>query len=277
MINKRLFLQAMAVAPLGAWAATAPAVLLAERAPAQIDVGRYLVSEKLDGVRGYWDGNLMFSRHGQPIALPAWFASHLPMRALDGELWMARGRFEATSAAVRRKKPLEAEWRALRYMVFELPGAPGSFEQRAERLRGIAADAAWDGLQAVAQTRVADAAELQRRLASVVQAGGEGLMLHEADAAYVTGRNAALLKLKPQDDDEARVLAQLPGSGRLNGMMGALRVRNSAGQEFQIGSGFSDAQRRSPPAVGSWVTYRYRGLTNTGLPRFATFLRVQEL
>lgn len=277
MINKRLFLHAMAAAPLGSWAATAPAVLLAQNAPKQIDVGRYLVSEKLDGVRAYWDGNLMFTRRGQPIALPAWFASHLPMRALDGELWMARGRFEATSAAVRRKKPLEAEWRALRYMVFELPDAPGSFEQRAERLRGIAAEAAWDGLQAVVQTRVADAAELQRRLVSVVQAGGEGLMLHEADASYVTGRNAALLKLKPQDDDEARVLAHLPGEGRLKGLLGALRVRNADGQEFSIGSGFTDAQRRAPPAVGSWVTYRYRGLSSTGLPRFATFLRVQEL
>ena len=257
----------------------APPLLLAQRAPAlaTLELGHYLVSEKLDGVRAFWDGHRMFTRHGQPIAVPAWFASHLPMRALDGELWIARGSFEATSAAVRRQSPVDEEWRALHYMVFELPGAEGTFEQRAERLRALVAEAGWDGLQAVPQTRVADAVALQTRLASVVAGGGEGLMLHEASAPYLAGRNAVLLKLKPQDDDEAVVLAQLPGEGRLKGLMGALRVRNSAGQVFSIGSGFTDAQRRTPPPVGATITYRYRGVTATGLPRFATFLRVQEV
>ena len=111
----------------------------------------------------------------------------------------------------------------------------------------------------------------------MVAGGGEGLMLHEASAPYLAGRNAALLKLKPQDDDEAVVLAQVPGVGRLKGMMGALQVRNAAGQVFSIGSGFTDAQRRTPPPVGASITYRYRGVTATGLPRFATFLRVQEV
>ena len=247
----------------------APPLLLAQKAPAlaTLELGRYLVSEKLDGVRAFWDGHRMFTRHGQPIAVPAWFASHLPMRALDGELWMARGSFEATSAAVRRQSPVDEEWRALHYMVFELPAAEGTFEQRAERLRALVAEAGWDGLQAVPQTR----------LASVVAGGGEGLMLHEASAPYLAGSNAVLLKLKPQDDDEAVVLAQLPGEGRLKGLMGALRVRNAAGQAFSIGSGFTDAQRRTPPPVGSTITYRYRGVTATGLPRFATFLRVQEV
>lgn len=258
-------------------AAKPPALLLAQNAPPHLDVGRYLVSEKLDGVRAYWDGNFMFTRHGLPIALPAWFAAHLPTRALDGELWIARGRFEAASAAVRRQNALETEWRQLHYMVFELPGASGTFEQRAERLRALAADANWEGLQAVPQTRMADAGELQRQLKRVVSGGGEGLMLHKADASYLAGRNAVLLKLKPHDDDEAVVLAHLPGEGRLAGLLGALRVRNEAGQVFSIGSGFSDAQRRAPPPVGALVSYRFRGVSAKGLPRFATFLRVQDI
>ena len=265
------------LAPTAAMAAAAPPLLLAQKAPATLDPARYLVSEKLDGVRAFWDGQRLFTRHGQPIAAPAWFAAHLPAQALDGELWMARGQFEATSAAVRRQQPQDAEWRTLHYMVFELPGADGTFEQRAATLQALASQAAWDGLQAVPQTRVATAAALQTRLAEVVRGGGEGLMLHEAAAPYQSGRQASLLKLKPQDDDEAVVLAHLAGAGRLQGLLGALRVRNGAGQEFSIGSGFSDAQRRTPPAVGSTVTYRYRGLTNSGLPRFATFLRVQDL
>jgi DNA ligase-1 len=284
-LRKRRFLLGLAglsLLPAGGAQATAnpaakpPALLLAQHAPRKLEMGRYLVSEKLDGVRAYWDGSLMFTRHGQPIALPAWFAAHLPTHALDGELWMARGRFEAASAAVRRQTALESEWRQLRYMVFELPGADGTFEQRAERLRALATKTNWEGLQAVQQARVADTAELQRQLKLVVSGGGEGLMLHEADAPYLAGRNAVLLKLKPHDDDEAVVLAHLPGEGRLAGMLGALRVRNAAGQEFSIGSGFNDAQRRAPPPVGALVSYRFRGVTAKGLPRFATFLRIQD-
>jgi DNA ligase-1 len=255
----------------------APPLLLAQKAPAGLDPSRYWVSEKLDGVRAYWDGQRLFTRHGQPIAAPGWFIAHLPAQALDGELWMARGKFEAASAAVRRQQPLDEEWRALHYMVFELPGAPGSFEQRAGLLRTLAAQASWEGLQAVPQERLPDNAALQARLAAVVRAGGEGLMLHESSADYQSGRQPSLLKLKPHDDDEAVVLGHVAGAGRLQGMLGALRVRNAAGQEFSIGSGFTDAQRRTPPAIGSTVTYRYRGLTGSGLPRFATFLREQPL
>jgi len=288
-MRKRLLLQTLASVPLLSWltpagaarpgaaSTAAPPLLLAQKAPARLDVRRYLVSEKLDGVRAFWDGNLMFTRQGQAIAVPAWFASHLPLRALDGELWMGRGRFDAASAAVRRAKPQEAEWRQLKYMVFELPNAEGSFEQRHEVLRGMAAQAAWEGLQAVPQSRVDSEAELKKRLEQVVKEGGEGLMLHEAAAAYRTGRSEVLLKLKPQDDEEAVVLAHQAGEGRFKGMLGALRVRNAAGQVFLIGTGFTEAQRRAPPPVGATITYRYRGLTATGLPRFASFLRVLEV
>jgi DNA ligase-1 len=266
-----------------------PALLLAQSAPrdlSQLDLSRYLVSEKLDGVRAFWTGRLMFTRHGQPISLPDEFSAHLPQRALDGELWMARGRFDAASAAVRRQQPQEAEWRQLRYMLFELPDGEGSFEQRAQVLQTLAAEAGrssssgnsgWSGLQALPQERVVNLADLQQRLATLVQAGGEGLVLHEAAAGYQTGRQSVLLKLKPQDDDEAVVLAHLPGEGRLAGLLGALRLRNSSGVVFSVGTGFSDDQRRAPPPLGATITYRYRGLTSKGLPRFASFLRVQDV
>ena len=296
-MRRRQLIQGLAAALwLPSWAAQAattsgqiPALLLAQSAPrdlTQLDLSRYLVSEKFDGVRAFWNGRLMFTRRGQPIQLPNGFAAHLPQRALDGELWMARGRFDAASAAVRRQQPLEAEWRQMRYMLFELPDGEGSFEQRVQVLHGLAAEAGgnssnsnsgWRGLHAVPQERVANLADLQQRLATLVQAGGEGLVLHEAAAGYQTGRQPVLLKLKPQDDDEAVVLAHLPGEGRLAGLLGALRVRNSAGAVFLLGTGFSDAQRRAPPPLGATITYRYRGLTSKGLPRFASFLRLQEV
>ena len=236
----------------------------------------YLVSEKYDGVRAHWDGATLRHRSGRIVAAPRWFTDRLPATPLDGELWLGRGRFDALSGTVRKAVPVDAEWRALRYMVFELPGANGPFGERAQRIAAIAREARWPHLVAVEHTPVADRAALQRRLASTLAAGGEGLVLHRADAAYGTGRSDAMLKLKAGLDAEAVVVAHRAGQGRHAGRLGALAVRAPDGRQFLIGTGFSDAQRDDPPPPGSTITYRYRDLTPTGLPRFASFLRVHH-
>ena len=254
----------------------APPLLLAEVLRGEVDVTRYWVSEKLDGARALWDGHSLRFRSGRPVNAPAWFVAGLPAEALDGELWIARGRFEALSGIVRRRQPRDEDWRQVKFMVFELPDGAGSFSERIDRLRAIVerADVPW--LQAVEQFRVADRAALQAKLDEVVAGGGEGLMLHRADAPYLTGRSDALLKLKPLLDAEATVIAHLPGRGRLEGMMGALLVETAQGVRFQLGTGFSDALRRDPPPVGSQVTFLYRDLTRDGVPRFASYLRRRE-
>lgn len=257
-----------------AWAASPPGWLLAREFGPADDPAGYLVSEKYDGVRAQWDGHALRLRGGGTVAAPADFLARLPATPLDGELWMGRGRFDAASAAVRRERPDATEWQALRYMVFELPGAPGPFEARAQAIERLVAAAGGPPLVAVAHSRVADRVALMHRLQQVVSSGGEGLMLHRADAPYLTGRGGTLLKLKPQQDAEAEVIGHLPGRGRHAGRLGALRVRTEAGVVFQIGTGFTDAQREAPPPVGSWVTFRYRGLTAQGVPRFASFLRL---
>ena len=254
-----------------------PALPLAQEAPPDIDPAGYLVSEKFDGARGVWSGTQLRFRSGLPVPAPRWFTERLPPVALDGELWLGRGRFEALSGAVRRQVPDEAEWRAIRYMVFEQPDGQGDFAQRASRIRALVAQIAWPQLVAVDQDRIADRAGLKRRLNEVVQGGGEGLVLHRANALYATGRLPGLLKLKPLSDAEAQVLAHLAGHGKFAGRMGALQVRGDDGVEFVIGTGFTDAQREQPPAVGSTITYTYRGRTETGVPRFASFKRAWTL
>ena len=241
-----------------------------------IDPAPYLVSEKYDGVRGHWDGSVLRYRSGRVVPAPAWFTARLPRTPLDGELWLGRGRFDELSGIVRKSVPVDAEWRQLRYMVFELPGAAGAFAERAARIRELATQTAWAQLVAAEQTPVADRDALRRRLAATVAQGGEGLVLHLASAAYRAGRSDALMKFKPELDTEAVVVAHHPGRGRYAGLLGALEVRAPDGRQFLLGSGFSDAQRRDPPAVGSVVTYRYRDLTSSGLPRFASFLRVHD-
>ena len=283
-IRRRTLLQALIA--LGALAATppacsqspappVPALLLANVYAGQIDPTLYLVSEKHDGVRAVWDGRTLRFRSGRSIAAPLWFTARLPAQPLDGELWLGRGRFEQLSGIVRKEQPVDEEWRQVHYMVFELPEGEGTFAQRALRIQSLVAQAGWPMLQAVEQSPVSDRASLQRRLTQIVAQGGEGLMLHLADAPYSTGRSDVLLKLKPYLDTEAIVVAHLPGKGKYSGQMGALRLQMPDGRRFNLGTGFSDAERREPPALGSSVTYRYRDLTSNGLPRFASFLRVR--
>lgn len=243
---------------------------------ASVDPADYWVSEKLDGVRALWDGQALTFRSGKPIHAPAWFTRDFPNHPLDGELWLGRGTFERLSGIVRKDEPVDAEWRVVRYMLFELPGAPGSFTERKEKMRQLAEGAGIPWLKAVEQYRVADRRALKSKLDEVVAGGGEGLMLHRADAAYSTGASGDLLKLKPYLDADATVVGHLPGKGRYAGRMGALQVMAPDGRRFRIGTGFSDAQRQTPPPLGSGVIYRYRGLTAKGLPRFPVFLRVRE-
>ena len=263
------------VSPAGA-ASAPPSLLLANELGPEINPANYLVSEKYDGARALWDGKVLRFRSGRPVNAPPWFIARLPAQALDGELWLARGRFDALSGIVRKTDPVDDEWRQIKYMVFELPNAPGTFAERAQRIREIMAKTKWPQLVAVEQFRVADRAALKRKLDEVVRGGGEGLMLHLADASYVTGRSDVLLKLKPAQDTEAVVIEHLPGKGKYQGMMGALRVRAPDGKQFLIGTGFTDEARKNPPPVGTTITYTYRGLTKTGLPRFASYLRIRE-
>ena len=253
-----------------------PALLLANELRPEINPANYLVSEKYDGVRAVWDGKILRFRSGRPVSAPKWFIKKLPPEPLDGELWLGRGRFELLSGIVRKTEPEDNEWRQLKYMIFELPEAPGTFGDRATRIKDIVARANWPQLIAVEQFRVADKAVLKGKLDEVVRGGGEGLMLHLADAPYLTGRSDVLLKLKPLQDTEAVVIEHIPGKGKYQGMMGALRVKTPDGKIFQIGTGFNDAIRKNPPPVGTVITYTYRGLTKTGLPRFASYLRVRE-
>jgi len=257
-------------------AAEMPGLAHAEVYRAGINPAGYWASEKLDGVRAVWDGQQLRFRSGRPIAAPEWFTRGFPARALDGELWIGRGQFDRLSGIVRKATPNDDEWRQVRFMLYELPGAEGNFSDRITTLRQVVAAAGLPQLQALEQFRIADEPALTRKLDEVVKGGGEGLMLHRADAPYRAGRSDDLLKLKPWDDAEAVVVAHLPGKGKYTGQLGALLVELPNGRRLRIGTGLSDAQRAHPPAVGSPITFRYRGQTGKGQPRFASFQRVRE-
>ena len=271
-----VFVALLAFFPSFVPAGEAPPLLLADVYRDDVDLDRYWVSEKLDGVRAYWDGERLVSRSGNRFNAPPWFVEHFPRVPLDGELWMGRGTFERLSGAVRRQTPDGGQWRGIRFMVFDLPSSPATFDRRLQRLREMFETIESPYVALVEQFRVADRGELMDVLHRVVEGGGEGLMLHKDSSLYAAGRTGDLLKLKVHEDAEAVVVGHLPGKGRLAGMLGALVVEMPDGRRFRLGTGFSDEERRNPPPLGTTVTYKYHGKTRNGVPRFASFLRVRD-
>lgn len=266
------------IAPQGfSKSAFTPDLLLAKTYKKQSDISRYWASEKLDGVRAYWNGEQFISRQGNVFHAPEWFIEGFPKQPLDGELWIARESFEQLLSAVIKDTPIDEEWQKVSYRVFELPEAAGTFSDRIREMKALLASVDSPYLKLVDQYRVSSHAALMDKLDEAMDAGAEGLMLHHGSAVYSTGRSNDLLKVKRYEDAEARVIKRLPGKGKYIGAMGALLLETSDGIRFRVGSGFSDEERWSPPEIGSLVTYKFYGKTKNGKPRFASFLRVREL
>ena len=256
-----------------------PDVQLASVYSDSIDVKDYFVSEKYDGVRAIWTGKSLMTRKGNPIYAPDWFTNSLPDVWLDGELWSKRNDFEFLVSTVRKKQPIDSEWKKVRYMVFDAPDATKSqpFETRYMRYSTLIDELNLPHVLAIKQFTVANNALLDEILRDYVNAGAEGLILHRKSAVFESGRTDNLLKLKPHMDAEARVVDVLGGKGKYEGMMGSLLVEMPSGLRFKIGTGFSDEERKNPPQLGEYVTYKYHGLTERGVPRFASFLRVRDI
>ena len=252
-----------------------PPLLLANVWNPSIDPTGWWISEKYDGLRGYWDGRRIWTRQGNLIHAPNYFFAELPRDiALDGELWISHGKFEETISIVRSETP-DDRWKSVHFMVFDAPQAKGTFEERMQFLR-VTLPEKNRFVRVVTQERCQGVAQLLAERDRIVRLGGEGLMLRQPESAYEPGRSPTLLKVKPYDDAEATIIAHEPGKGKFAGKLGALRVRTDDGREFSIGSGLTEADRESPPPVGTVITYRFHGLTAKGLPRFPSYLRVRR-
>lgn len=252
-----------------------PPLLLAERWDGQDNLAGWWMSEKLDGVRAYWDGSRFISRLGHPFHAPTWFVEGLPDVPLDGELWGGRKRFQRTVSVVRRQDA-SSDWKEISYLVFDAPSLDAPFESR---LKSISELLAAPGL-AYARTHehalCRGLEHLKAELARVESLGGEGLMLRKPGSRYVAGRSSTLLKVKSFLDSEARVIGHVMGAGRHQGRLGAVLVEMPDGRTFSVGTGFSDAEREDPPPVGSVISYRYQELSDGGIPRFPSYVGVRE-
>jgi DNA ligase-1 len=258
-----------------------PILQLANTYYPEIPLQTYWISEKLDGVRAYWNGSQFISKQGNIYPAPKWFTEHFPSFELDGELWLGRAQFDALSGIVRKKVPIDNEWQKISYHVFDLPKNRNNFDVRlAHLIDYFAKETTPPWLKLIPQFKVKNEKELVSKLKEIENLKGEGLMLHKGSSLYHGGRDDDLLKLKSYQDAEAQVIAHLPGKGKYQNMLGAVLVKAvnhvQEGKHFKIGTGFSDLERAMPPEIGSIITYKYFGLTSKGLPRFASFIRVRE-
>jgi DNA ligase-1 len=250
-------------------------VLLAERWDGTADPTGWWMSEKLDGVRAYWDGHTLLSRLGNPYLAPDWFTTGLPATPLDGELWAGRKRFQRAVSIVRRQDRSEL-WREISFVVFDAPTLDAPFEERLAHCRRLLESAALSHASVHVHERCGGIDALRTELARIEAAGGEGVMLREPGSRYVAGRSTTLLKVKTFHDAEARVVDHLPGEGRHKGRLGALLVERPGGTRFSVGTGFSDAERAAPPPIGSVITYRYQELSTAGVPRFPSYVGIRD-
>lgn len=250
---------------------TAPPILLAHKWETHHDPTSWWMSEKLDGVRAYWDGEAFVSRLGNRFFAPDWFVEDLPADTLDGELWVDRKKFSKTISIV-RSGAAGQEWKDVRYVIFDAPNAKGGFEERIAHAKKVIERAAAPHANVLDHVQCEGFEHLKEELARVEALGGEGLMLRRPGSKYEIGRSQSLLKVKTFHDTEARVIDHAPGAGKHKGRLGALVCQLPDGTTFNVGTGFTDAERQNPPKIGSVITFRYQELTDDGVPRFPSYV-----
>lgn len=250
---------------------TAPPVLLAHKWETDHDPTGWWMSEKLDGIRAYWDGEAFVSRLGNKFYAPDWFIADLPADTLDGELWVGRKMFQKTTSIVRSGAQSD-EWKQVSYVVFDAPNARGGFEDRIDHLKKVLKKSGAPHARPLDHITCTGIAHLREELQRVEALGGEGLMLRQPKSPYVAGRSTTLLKVKTFHDAEATVIGHAAGAGKHKGRLGALIVQLEDGTKFNVGTGFSDAEREAPPAIGTVITFRYQELSNDGVPRFPSYV-----
>ncbi len=230
----------------------------------------WMMSEKLDGIRGYWDGKNLRTKNNYIIHAPKYFTKNFPPFALDGELWTKRADFETVQSIVLDDIPSD-EWKLLTYNVFEVPNAEGNFTNRLAKVEPYHDRY----LKVIKQIKCKDKEHLQTFLKEIESKGGEGVIIKNPTLDYFTGRSAQILKVKSFKDMEGEVIGHNGGKGKYKEMLGSLQIKLSNGVKFNLGGGFSDSERESPPVVGSMVTFKYYGLTKQGKPKYASFIRIR--
>jgi len=255
-------------------------VLLAKKLDGQDPIGM-MASEKLDGVRAYWNGEGFYSRNGNRFAAPLWLTDLLLDEELDGELYMGPGKLYETISIVKTEEPTPA-WRKLRYMVFDAPEAGGPFRERLERARQLVREACFRWkmpgpcpVQLVQHVPIRSAQDLDQFHREVTSRGVEGTMLRDPESLYERRRSGTLLKLKDFQDGLAEVVGYKEGA---TAKVGSYRMRDLENDAlFAVDARHAPQGRRGGVLpVGTRVEYRFQERTPGGVPRHPILIGVRD-
>lgn len=248
--------------------------MLAKNYDGRDPTGWYM-SEKLDGVRAIWnpEDRKLYSRTGKEFIPPDGWTDEFTGTPLDGELWMGRSQFNVCSGMVRRKT--EQNWDDIVYRVFDIPSSQMKYKYTYGFLSALTKIGV-KNVELVEQTACMSREHLLEFEQEILAKGGEGVMLRNPNSVYQQGRRSwDLMKVKRFHDAEAIVIGYTKGTGKYEGVMGAL-VCDYVGHEIFIGTGFNDTDRASPPPKHSIIKFKYFELEESGAPRFPVYLGLRE-
>ena len=231
----------------------------------------WVMSEKLDGIRAYWDGKQLLTRNGKVIYAPHWFTKGYPNFEIDGELWTKRNDFENISSIVRDKKPSK-KWKEIKHYIFEVPNSEGNLLQRLAKVKPYENEF----LKILPQIPIKNTAHQDTFFKEIEFKKGEGIVVRDPNTLYINKRTSKALKVKKFQDTECKIIGYTHGNGKYNGQIGAIKCQLFNKIEFKIGSGMDDKFRKNPPKIGTIVTFKYQNITKYGKPRFPVYLRIRE-
>ena len=270
--------------------------MLAHAMKGALPRGPWLVSEKLDGVRAFWDGKGgLWTRNKSRIQAPDSFVARLPRGLpLDGELFGGRGQFHRVNSAWRTGDP--KAYATIQFRAFDAPSSKTPFAETYAALKkrldtcragNDLGDHAPCLVKQEPLSSLSPNSNASSRMRRMLASGGEGLILRRAESVYKGGRSANMLKLKGIRDAEAVVTGYQMGTGRLAGSLGALLCRwkrkppsssASSAVSFKVGSGLGDRDRKRYKTLfplGTEITVEFMELEDSGKPRHARFKGVR--
>jgi DNA ligase-1 len=267
------------------------AMLAEDFDPRSINPAGWHLSEKLNGIRGLWNGKNLISRNGNAISAPDWFTRGFPPNAqMDGELWLGRGKHLGTLNSI-ISDPRDSRWKQVQYMVFDVPDPQfGAIERRLEFVSRLVQKLAIEHVKYVPHTVCTGRDMLDKIFLLLAQQGAEGVMMVRPGSFYSFTRTTNLLKLKVFHQAEAQVFGYEKGKKgksfeKLTGALWVRAIESSGlvapvvGTEFKVGSGLDvtgSVSRTNPPPIGSIITYQFSELTASGKPFHPTFQCIRK-
>ena len=234
-------------------------------------INNWIMSEKLDGIRAYWDGEKLLTKNGNIIHSSIDFTQNFPPFKLDGELWTRRNDFENIQSIVLDKIPSN-QWEKITYNIFEVPHAQGNFLQRLQKAKVWFKSHPNQHVKFIPQYHCQDKKALNTFLESILQKNCEGVIVKNPNHPYISKRNSNILKVKKFYDMEGEVVGYNYNKERLKSLI----IQLKSGTSFNLGSGLSNKERLNPPKIGEKITFKYYGWTKKGKPKFASYLRLRQ-